>query len=245
MRVALLSDIHGNLVALDAVLERLESERIDLYVCLGDVASFGPQPREVLDRLRLLGAENVLGNTDAWLLDPKPHAIRDADTPRVNHIELWCAERLTEEDREYLRTFRPLVALELDDDALLLCYHGSPRSNRDTLRPTTPDEEIEAMMAGHRADVLAGGHTHNQMLRRYREIMIVNPGSVGQAAERARDTGQVHWRPYAEYAILDCSDGCMGVELGRVPFDADAVIEAARDGGMPHVDWWAGFWRHG
>ena len=241
MRVALLADIHANLTALEAVLERLGTRDIDVFVNLGDTASFGPQPREVLDRLREMNIRNVMGNTDAWLLDPKPHAIRDADTPRQNHIELWAAGQLGAEHKDYVRTFERTIELTLDDGATLLCYHGSPRSNRDYLRATTPDLELEAMLAGRAATVMAGGHTHEQMLRRYKNVTLVNAGSVGQACEWGHATGRRHY-PWAEYAIVESEDGDISVELGRIPFDVDKVSQTAHARNMPHADWWVALW---
>src|SRR5215207_5817952 len=95
MRVALISDIHGNLIALDAVLDDLEREQVDQIVCLGDVAEAGPQPAQVLARLRALSCITVMGNTDIQLLTRAPNPPRDADTPRVNDIVQWCADQLS------------------------------------------------------------------------------------------------------------------------------------------------------
>lgn len=241
MRVALVADIHGNLVALDAVLERLANENIDVIVSLGDVASWGPQPAETLDRLREIGSLNVMGNTDEWVLDPKPHAIRDADTPRVNHIELWCIEHLTPDHKDFLRTFRRTVEIPLTGSMSMLCYHGSPRTPRDFLRATTPDLEVDAMLGGHAQAVMVGGHTHEQMLRRHRECILINAGSVGQASEWGHNTGRRHY-PWAEYAVVTAENGAVEVELGRVPFDVAAVSQIAHDRCMPHATWWASLW---
>ncbi|MDX9973599.1 MAG: metallophosphoesterase family protein [FCB group bacterium] len=241
MRVAMLSDIHANLTALEAVLDHLEPRDIDFFVSLGDTATFGPQPREVLDRLHEMNFRNVMGNTDAWLLDPKPQAIRDADTPRQNHIELWSADQLTAEHKDYVRTFERSIELDLGHGARLLCYHGSPRSNRDFLRATTPDLELEAMLAGRAATVMAGGHTHEQMLRRYKNVTLVNAGSVGQACEWGHATGRRHY-PWAEYAIVESNNGDVSVQLGRIPFDVQQVSQTAHDRHMPHADWWVALW---
>ena len=90
-RIALLSDVHGNLHALNAVLAQLSHEAIDGAVCLGDVAIFGPQPRETLARVHGLGIPVIMGNTDSWALDPSPHPMRDETSERINAIELWGA----------------------------------------------------------------------------------------------------------------------------------------------------------
>lgn len=91
MRIALISDIHGNTVALDAVLASLEQRPVDRVVCLGDVATTGPQPREALAVLQALACPMVMGNTDAWLLNPEPWPVEDEDGRAVLDIELWGA----------------------------------------------------------------------------------------------------------------------------------------------------------
>ncbi|NIW96181.1 MAG: hypothetical protein GWN20_25895, partial [Phycisphaerae bacterium] len=82
MRLAIISDIHGNLIALEAVLAVLAQEEIDQMVCLGDVAATGPQPHETIARLRELNCPVVMGNTDDWLLNPHPHPVRDENSHR-------------------------------------------------------------------------------------------------------------------------------------------------------------------
>ena len=119
----------------------------------------------------------------------------------------------------------------------LLCYHGSPRSNRDPILPATPAAELDAMLAGHSALVFAGGHTHEQMLRRHRGSLVINPGSVGMPFEMAPD-GSFRNPPFAEYAIVEEAQ----VEFHRVPLDVAAVTAAALRGGMPNAAWWVKDW---
>jgi putative phosphoesterase len=179
MRVALISDIHGNLIALKAVLASLRASHISQIVCLGDVATFGPQPRQVIRQLRDMDIPIAMGNMDAWLLNPKPHAYRDENTRWITEIELWGAEQLAPSDLCYLRTFQPQIEVSLSSDTSLLCVHGSPRSDTDIVLATTPEDALERMLADCQATVVAGGHTHTQMLRRFREMIVINPGSVG------------------------------------------------------------------
>ncbi|GAB4448411.1 MAG: metallophosphoesterase family protein [Anaerolineae bacterium] len=241
MRVALIADIHGNLPALEAALAEIAAERVDEVVCLGDVAAFGPQPRAVLARLRTLNGPVVMGNTDAWLLDPQPHPYRDEDTARVYEVERWCAAQLEPADLDYVRTFRPTVTVPLGDDDTLLCYHGSPRSNMDSIFAATPDDALAPMLAGHRATALAGGHTHTPMVRRYRASLLVNPGSVGLPfTDTVR--GEARNPAWAEYALLTRTPGRLDAALRRVSYPVDAIIDAAFASGMPHVEWWTKGW---
>lgn len=244
MRIAIISDIHGNLVGLDAVLADLDREEPDQIVCLGDVAATGPQPREVIERLRALGCPVVIGNTDAWLLDPQPEEPANEDTRRILEIDGWCAGRLSASDLDYVRTFQPTLEIPLGDEATLLCFHGSPQSNTDVIGSTTPEDDLEGMLAGFDAAVMAGGHTHVQMLRRYRDAVIVNPGSVGLPFEQARHSDDVRNPAWAEYALVDVAAGNLSIAFRRAPVDVGAVIRAALDSDMPHAEWWAGDWRN-
>jgi diadenosine tetraphosphatase ApaH/serine/threonine PP2A family protein phosphatase len=104
----------------------------------------------------------------------------------------------------------------------------------------TPYDQLEPMVSGHNELILAGGHTHTQMLRRYRAQVVVNPGSVGLPVERLPASDRRP--PWAEYAVINWQDGLLGVELRRVPLDVNDVIQAALQSDMPHAEWWAADW---
>jgi putative phosphoesterase len=244
LTIALIADIHGNLVALDAVLDALKAEPPDQIICLGDVAATGPQPREVLHRLRELGCPVVMGNADAELLDVAPPGPdTDDDSRRIAEISRWCAAQLDDADRAFLASFQPTVEISLGEERSLLCCHGSPRSYDDVIVVATPDNELDAMIAGHEATVLAGGHTHIRMLRAHRGREIVNPGSVGLAYQFFPD-GSVRVPPWAEFALLSRADaGAVSIDFRRVPYDRDATVRTMTEREMPHAAWWAADWR--
>ena len=107
MRLALISDIHGNCAALEAVLGHLSTQNVTQLICLGDVASTGPQPREVIKRLQEINCPVVMGNMDAWLLQPELKAQPDLRRQCWQDIDRWCAEQLSSVDQAYLHTFQP------------------------------------------------------------------------------------------------------------------------------------------
>lgn len=239
MRIGLIADIHGNLVALESVLRELEPEQIDQIICLGDVAALGPQPREVLARLRELGCPIVMGNTDDWYLNPLPEE-DDEDRELVQ----WGLRQFTDSDLDYLRSFQPVIEMKLETDKTLLCFHGSPRSYSDVIAATTPTAEIRSMLAGYQAPIMAGGHTHVQMLRRYEQAFIINPGSVGlpgvgPTSENLPRNKHVHW---AEYAIITLHDEQLSIDLRRTPLDIPTVLRAGYASGMPNIDSWVRTW---
>lgn len=240
MRFALISDVHGNLVPLQAVVEELERESLDGVVCLGDVAATGPQPRETVELLMELDCLTVMGNADAEMLRPISIAGVGGDARRFAEMDRWCAGQFSPGHLEYLRTFRETVSLDLGDGYELLCFHGSPYSFDDTITATTPEGELERLFSGAGAGVAAGGHTHAQMLRRSGEITLVNPGSVGMTVSGAE--GNLRNPPWAEYAVISQKNGSLCVELRRVPVDVEKVRRSALHSQMPHAEWWASGW---
>ncbi len=242
MRIAIISDIHGNLIALNAVLDDIARERVDRIVCLGDVAAFGPQPAEVVSRLREIGCPVVMGDTDATFLAPEAPAT-DELLRRLQEIDAWGAARLSPADRAYISGFTPTITIDIDDGVSLLCYHGSPRSFKDRIYATTSDDELSQMFAGYSAQLFAGGHTHIQMLRRYQDVLALNPGSVGLAYDRVPSSdASVRNPPWGEYAILSTTGNNLSVDLRRVPFAVATLKQVTRANGMPHAEWWAAEW---
>jgi putative phosphoesterase len=241
MRIGLLADIHGNLIALESVLNEFKQEQVDQIICLGDVAALGPQPHEVLERLRELTCPVVMGNTDDWYLQPLPQGDEE-----LREIVGWGLGQLTDADLAYLRSFQPVLKMKLETGQTLLCYHGSPRSYTDVIASTTPVAEMRNMFAGAQTGIMVGGHTHVQMLRRYEQAVLINPGSVGLPGvgpekEDLPRNQHVHW---AEYAIMTLHNGHFGVDLRRIPLDIPALLHIGYASGMPDVDSWVRTWHH-
>ena len=239
MRLGLISDIHGNLLALDAVLGELNEAGLDRLVCLGDVAA-GPKPRETIERLREVGCPVVRGNWDTWVLEGVPPLQLQAG-PKLRDQGDWSGAQLTEPDKAFLRELQSQLELDLGGTKVL-CVHGSPRSVVEDIHATTSDEEVAQMFNGTRPAVLAAGHTHVQLARLHGTTLIVNPGSVGLPFNSWPPNGAVRMSPWAEYAILTVEDGCISTELRRAPYDVAALLDVARESGMPHPDWWGEQW---
>ena len=139
-----------------------------------------------------------------------------------------------------MRTFERRVELELDGGTKLALFHGSPRSFEEGILATTPDEEVEEMLSGIDAPLLACGHTHFQLLRRVGESLLVNPGSVGLPFRR--DGGVMQIAPWAEYGLVTVDGGRLGVDFRRTAYDVGAHAESMRRSGMPHAEWWTSLW---
>jgi len=225
MRLAVLSDIHGNGVGLEAVLDELAGERIDGFVCLGDVAEGGPQPVECLDRVLALGGPVVLGNCDRWLT-----AYRyEPELAARGDIGAWAIERLGPERIATVASFPPHVELDLDGERLL-GVHGTKDSDVASIEPAATDDELDRH--AHGARLLAHGHTHVQWLRRTRNTIVFNPGRIGCDLDRVLRGMEHDLDGWAEYAIIEPTR----VELRRAAYDLDRLRAAILDSGLPHAE---------
>ena len=224
MRVALISDIHGNAVALRAVLDDIKKRGADRIVCLGDVATLGPSPHAVIDILRELGCPCIRGNHDDFLLDEE--LIKSyTDAPPIVHAVRACRETLSQAELEFLATFQPTLDLDLDGTRLAL-FHGSPRSNTEDLLATTPAGLLDEALGTGRPIVMAGGHTHLQMLRQHHGTLLVNPGSVGLPFEAYAHHGPPRVLAHAEYAVVESVRDSVTIGLCRVPVERAALLTA-------------------
>lgn len=239
MRTAFISDIHGSLFSLDLVLADIKKSKVDQLVCLGDVASLGPQPREVIARLQELDIPIVQGNHDNYLLNP--HLTKE-HLAWLREIELWCHALLTKDDLDFLRTFKPRLKISLDKGLSIVCFHGSLRSNEEFLYPDTPASTLDEIFGGESAKLFIGGHSHVQMLRLHREITLLNPGSVGMPFEYPMRGSDQHAFHRAEYMIIDTNKGKTTFDLRRIPMDYKQLSKIALASGMPHVKFWLTAW---
>lgn len=242
MRLALLSDIHGNLHALDAVLSILAREQIDQNICLGDVVEHGPHPKETLARVLELDCPIVMGNTDERMVTDYTTIRPDGDVWPGYEQDVWSARQLSPAEKAAIRSFQPTVSLTLASDVQFLGFHGSPRSHSDYIAANTPDDDkLMALLGGYPATVMAGGHSHQQMVRRICDIILINPGSVGATYEETANGFRRPW--WAEYAVVEVTDKAhVSVDLRRATYDVEAHLKAYADSGMPHAERWIAEW---
>jgi len=238
MRIAFISDIHGNYTALQAVLADIKSQNIDQIVCLGDTVSLGPQPGEVLNTLRELKCVLIKGNHDWAVLEPE-EAEKFEITEHLIPDLYWCRDQLTQVDLNFIDSFKPTHEIVLPNRVSILCFHGSPISATDLIQSTTPPEVLDKYFDGQKATIFIGGHSHIQMYRRYGEKLILNSGSVGNAFVFAYSPGNVpSLLPWSEYTIINQTGRELDVDLRRVHFDTDELLKIVRQSNLPGTDWW-------
>ena len=228
MRIVVFSDIHGNALALEAMLADLKGEAIDQMVCLGDAIQGGPQPLEV-----------VMGNADDWLLsghDSGAEQIGEERLKKMEAVRQWQLAQLSESDLAFIQDFKPTVDIGLPGGQTLLCYHGPKKSFDDVILPTTPEEEVRQFLEPEPHIIYCGGHTHMQFVRHFGRTFHFNPGSVGFAYRHDQPDSNFRADPWAEYALLTCEQTRLRLEFRRLPFEVSRLIEIYRASGRPYTE---------
>lgn len=238
MRIAFISDIHGNFTALEAVLADIKSQKVDQIISLGDTVTLGPQPKEVLNKLRELNCVLIKGNHDAAVLDPEEAKEFEVTEHLIPDL-FWCRDQLTREDLNFISEFKLTHEITLPNGVNLLCFHGSPLSLTDIIQATTPPELLDKYFEKYNATIFIGGHSHIQMYRRHGEKLILNSGSIGNTFMYAFSPGNTpRLLPWAEYMIVSQEGNYLNVDLRRVYFDTAELMKVVSQSGLPGKDWW-------
>jgi predicted phosphodiesterase len=226
MRIAVVSDIHGNLTAFEAVLADLRQASPDLIFHGGDLAASGSSPREVVDRIRELGWPGVLGNTDEMLFSPQKLKLFAEQSPRfqplfpvVDEMAAFTRAELGEERFAWLRDLPPVQLLEG-----LALVHARPGDLWRAPLPEDTDEELELAYGPLGRPVAVYGHIHRSFVRRTMHRTVANSGSVSLSFD-----GDSR----AAYLLMDDS----AVSVRRVAYDVAHELDVLRRCGLPHWDW--------
>ena len=216
MKIAVISDIHGNMEALNAVLDDIKEEHCNKIYCLGDYAMAGPEPVETINKIIELQNEfdikMIQGNTDLMIADYS-EKIYDALKPVAPVMAEALKndyEIIPEEQRIFLKNLPPQLEIE-EDGIKILLVHGSPRKNNENILPDLPLSEVEEMVKGVNADIVLCGHTHMPCgFQTSNKITVVNDGSVGRPFTE---------KPEACYLILTITNGKCLFEHRFVKYD--------------------------
>ncbi len=225
MRIAVIADIHGNQIALEAVLQDLEHQTdITQIIVAGDLCLHGPRPREVLSIIRNLNCPVIQGNVDADVARQEAHKrIKKQD------IVSWTREQIGEDGVAYLASlpFYHLVVNTQGTD--LLVVHANPLNQVEAIYSTTPDSRLEYFLGNLAPTIgaVAFGHYHVAYQRRWRNLLLVDTGSCG--LPRDRDVR-------ASYAILSGQGNTWHAEHRRVAYDVNATVKQLKQCGIPHPE---------
>jgi putative phosphoesterase len=224
MRIAVLSDIHGNLPALEAVLEDLKAQKPDKWIVAGDFVG-GPHPNETIDLLRSLKPSwMILGNSDINLL-----RYIDGQVPPVYRIAKqfallrWASMRISSDSLKFLRDLPQQQVITLDGLASIRVVHGSLDDPFNGYDPESEPEEFEKDLDRLEEKVLVCGHTHCPWIVEKHNKLALNPGSVA---------GPLNGYVGTQYALLDWVDGHWDAELQALPYDLSRVRAAFLESGL-------------
>lgn len=226
MRIAIVSDIHGNRTAFEAVLADLRRASPDLILHGGDLPHGGASPAEIVDRIRELGWPGVLGNTDEMLFAPQTLTDFAALSPKlqplfavIEEMAAWTREALGEKRIAWLKAL-PRVQVH----GSLALVHASPESTWRAPAPETGDAEFEAVYGPLGKTIAAYGHIHHAFVRRLSNMTVANTGSVSLSCDGD---------PRAAYLLLDECEP----QICRVEYDIDSESKRLARCGLPHADW--------
>lgn len=249
MRLAVISDIHGNLTAFKAVLQDLETiGEINTIWCLGDFAAWGTRPAECVKLLRELkekyGKDQfkvIGGNTDRYIVTgkrPELPAAKDEEGlqkrqqsfPQRDALLNWALEQLSWDDYEFVaKTIGRELRQHIEDYGDVIGYHGIPGDDDSVaLRPDSPQEEAEDALLDRAGRLAIGGHTHLVMDRKLSNWRVLNPGSVGLSFTDIN---------FAEWMLITFEGDSAQIDFRKVAYDVQSVLDDMNTVNYPHPEW--------
>jgi putative phosphoesterase len=226
-RVAVITDIHANLLALEAVLDAIEWTDVDAVYCGGDLVGYGPDPNEVCALIDERRIPTIYGNYDYAIardLEDCGCAYRDRHDRELGQRSVeWTLAHTAGRSKDFMHGLPFDLRFELGGKRVRL-VHGSPRKVNEYLFADKPARTFERIAAGADCDVLVFGHTHQPWVREYGGVLFVNCGSVGKPKDGD---------PRAGFALLELDGDRVIASIDRVEYDAEAVARKVAAAGLP------------
>ncbi|WP_010678065.1 metallophosphoesterase family protein [Bacillus timonensis] len=227
MRLAFISDIHGNAVALESVLNDIRKKNVDNIFVLGDLCYRGPEPKRSLELIKDLGGTIIKGNADEWVI----RGVQEGEVPDsvlevMNKERDWTVSNLNPEDIEYLSGLQSELHIEYGGTHVH-AFHATPNSLFDVVKPFENDESMKRKLMVNDADIFVYAHIHMPFIRYINGKCIVNLGSVGLPFDGLRK---------ASYVILDIEEEGYQVSSVRVDYDYSKVIKQIENSDYPNKE---------
>ncbi|MBX7373588.1 metallophosphoesterase family protein [Clostridium chauvoei] len=211
MRIASISDIHGNIYALLKALEDIDEQKVDMIVCLGDLVGYGPHPNEVIALIKRRNLPCIKGNYDASVVDGAFSYIRDT---KINSFALpWSCEEVRESNKFFLSQLPEFLEYTFDKIKIKF-VHGSPNKINEYL--FEDGENTNAIMKDLDCDVLVCAHTHIPSIKKFDNKLFINVGSVGKPKIG---------RPNITYCILDIKDNTVESKIRELEYEFKRIVK--------------------
>lgn len=226
MRVAVITDLHGNVLSLEAVLRDVASHGVDATICCGDLVAFGPRPVETLDLLDSISTIQIIrGNTDRWLElvhgGRKPYEEKIVE--RLEPSLQWTLEKLGSRVGPFLSAFPP--SLDIGFEGLHACVrHAGLDSDVKGVLPDQDMGPLASVLDEERCDIFLCGHTHRPFVRTAGRTTFVNAGSTALPFDGI---------PRPSWALLEIENKELKASVFRLDYNADEAIEQLEQCGMP------------
>lgn len=234
MKLAIFSDIHGNISALKAVMDDIKREEVDQTYCLGDLVGYGPYPNQVIKLIKENEIETIMGNYDQGVgfeLDDCGCAYKTKEEQELGNESLeWTKKEVTKENKEFLKSLKENIKLEIEGKKLLL-VHGSPRKINQYLFFNHPERSLKRMFEQFDMDIMVTGHTHLPYIKMIGDKLLINDGSVGK--QKAYSKGQKEFTREAKYLILNIEKGNVGAELRSIRYDFEEIADEINKSDLP------------
>ena len=225
-RILLISDIHANYPALEAVARQCNAETFDIILNCGDSTVYATFPNGTLDWLRDNDALSILGNTDKKVLKLlKGKVLKKPRMAEKRVMYTWTAQHLTPDNRKFLAAMKTRALVECEGCRIGL-FHGSPENDDEFLFYDTPATRFQELARKTDCDIVLIGHSHSPFHKKVNNVHFINPGSVGRMFDK---------NPEASYATIEISPDSIKVRLFRCPYNIDKVIQGLMSNLLPPI----------
>jgi putative phosphoesterase len=226
MQILLLSDIHANFPALEAVAKHTPPKNFDLILNCGDTTVYAPFPNETIEWLRHHQAVSILGNTDRKILRmAKGKILKKPSKPDKRIMYKWTMEVLTEPNLAYLKTLEDSKVIKVGGVTIGL-FHGSPEDPDEFLFTNSSEDRFRALAKKAKQEVICTGHSHTPYYKKFEDTLFLNPGSVGRMFDG---------NPATSFITLYIEKGHVSVSHHRIPWKISHVQKALRKNKLPAI----------
>ncbi|MFD0678004.1 MULTISPECIES: metallophosphoesterase family protein [unclassified Paenibacillus] len=228
MKIAFISDIHGNAHALEKVLIDINKKNVDKMYVMGDLCYRGPEPKRSIELIRSLNAEVIKGNADEWVVrGVQKGEVADSALEMMNRERDWTVSKLDLADIDYLSKLPTEINVTIEGLPLHL-FHATPDSLFDIVPPDADNETVSSkLMSSKDAQMYIYAHIHKPYIRYINGKVIMNTGSVGLPFDSMA---------MASYATLEITEGAIRTSIERVSFDIEEVVRQYEASSYPNAE---------